>query len=82
MTALGGMPITSVSCGHQAHFIPAAVAKAVQYAQVDELLSERNLQRSVARVMGISHMTIINWIKEAEAAFLLRLRPKKAQKNE
>ncbi|AWM33003.1 hypothetical protein DDQ68_09575 [Hymenobacter nivis] len=37
-------------CGHQARFTPAAVAKAVQYAQVDELLSERNSQRSIARI--------------------------------
>jgi len=82
MAALGGMPITSVSCGHQAHFTLAAVAKAVQYAQVDELLSERNLQRSIARVTGVSHMTITSRIKGAEAVPMPRLRPKKAQKKE
>ena len=53
------------SCGHQARFIPAAVAKAVQYAQVDELLSERNSQRSIARVTGVSRVTIASRIKKS-----------------
>ena len=52
-------------CGHQARFIPAAVAKAVQYAQVDELLGERNSQRSIARVTGVSRVTIANRIKKS-----------------
>ena len=55
-------------CGHQARFTPAAVAKAVQYAQVDELLSERNSQRSIARVTGVSRVTIASRIKKAQAA--------------
>ena len=71
-------------CGHQARFTPAALAKAVQYAQVDELLSERNSQRSIARVTGVSRVTIASRIKKAQLAppLLPRLRPKKAQKKE
>ena len=53
------------ACGHQARFIPAAVAKAVQYAQVDELLSERNSQRSISRVTGVSRVTIASRIKKS-----------------
>ena len=51
-------------CGHQARFTPAAVVKAVQYAQVDDLLSERNSQRSIARVTGVSRVTIASRIKK------------------
>ena len=53
------------ACGHQARFVPAAVAKAAQYAQVDELLSERNSQRSIARVTGVSRVTIASRIKKS-----------------
>ncbi len=53
------------ACGHQARFTPAAVAKAVQYAQVDELLSERNSQRSIARVTGVSRVPIASRIKKS-----------------
>ena len=56
-------------CGHQARFTPAAVAKAVQYAQVDELLSERNSQRSIARVTGVSRVTIASRIKKSAGGF-------------
>ena len=52
-------------CGYQARFTPAAVAKAVQYAQVDELLSERNSQRSIARMTGVSRVTIASRIKKS-----------------
>ena len=71
-------------CGHQARFRPAAVAKAAQYAQVDELLGERNSQRSIAHVTGVSRVTIASRIKKAQAASppLPRLRPKKAHKKE
>ncbi|WP_262489856.1 hypothetical protein [Hymenobacter terrenus] len=34
-------------------FVPAAVAKAAQYAQVEALLVERTSQRSIARVTGV-----------------------------
>ena len=46
------------ACGYQARFVPAAVAKAAQYAQVEALLVERNSQRSIARVMGVAWMTL------------------------
>ena len=52
------------ACRHQARFVPAAVAKAVQYAQVDELLSERNSQRSIVRLTGVSRMSIAQRIKK------------------
>ena len=59
-------------------FTPAAAAKAVQYAQVDDLLSERNSQRNIARVTGVSRVTIASR-KKAQAASppLPSLRPKK-----
>ena len=41
------------------------MAKAVPYVQVDELLSERNSQRSIARVTGVSRVIITNRIKKA-----------------
>ncbi|WP_125921443.1 hypothetical protein [Hymenobacter lapidarius] len=41
------------------------MAKAAQYAQVDELLSERNSQRSIARVTGVSRVTIASRIKKS-----------------
>ena len=45
--------------------MPAAVAKAVQYAQVDELLGERNSQRSIVRLTGVSRMSIAQRIKKS-----------------
>ena len=53
------------ACGHQARFVPAAAAKAAQYAQVDTLLAERNSQRSIGRVTGVSRMTIAGRIKKS-----------------
>ncbi|WP_152559931.1 hypothetical protein [Hymenobacter sp. IS2118] len=45
------------------------MAKALQYAQVDELLGERNSQRSIARVTGISRVTIASRIKKSASGF-------------
>lgn len=72
------------ACGHQARFVPAAVAKAAQYAQVDKLLTERSLQRRIARATGAARVTIVNRLKKAAlpAPVLPRLRPKKAQRKE
>ena len=53
------------ACRHQARFVPAAVAKAAQYAQVDLLLVERNSQRSIVRVTGISRMSIARRLKKS-----------------
>ncbi|OGX88980.1 hypothetical protein BEN47_19855 [Hymenobacter lapidarius] len=53
------------ACGYQARFVPAAVAKAVQYAQVEALLVERNSQRSIARVTGVARMTIAKRLKKS-----------------
>ena len=53
------------SCGHQARFVPAAVARAVRYAQVEKLLVERNSQRSIVRVTGVARMTVAKLIKKS-----------------
>jgi len=45
------------ACGHQARFTPAAAERALRYAQVEKLLVERNSQRSIVRVTGVSRMT-------------------------
>ena len=52
-------------CGHQARFEPAAAAKAVQYAQVEQLLVERNSQRSIERATGVARMTIARLLKKS-----------------
>ena len=72
------------SCGHPARLVPAAVARAVRYAQVEKLLVERNSQRSIVRVTGVAGMTVAKLIKKAQAAHppWPRLRPKKAQRQE
>ena len=53
------------ACGHQARFEPAAAAKAVQYAQVEQLLVERNSQRSIERATGVARMTIVRLLKKS-----------------
>ena len=68
-------------CGHQARFVPAAAERAVRYGQVEKLLAERNSQRSIVRVTGVSRMTVAKLAKKAQLACpaLPRLRPRKAQ---
>ena len=53
------------ACRHQARFVPAAVAQAVRYAQVDQLLAERNSQRSIVRVTGVARVTIARRLKKS-----------------
>jgi len=53
------------ACGYQARFVPAAVAKAVQYAQVEALSVERNSQRSIARSTGVARMTVAKRLKKS-----------------
>ena len=53
------------ACRYQGLFVPAAVRKAVQYAQVDALLVERNSQRSIARATGVARMTIAKRLKKS-----------------
>ena len=55
----------SKACGHQAQFVPAAVAKAVPYAQVEALLVERNSQRRIARITGVARMTVAKRLKKS-----------------
>ena len=81
-SAAGHAKYQCKACGHQARFVPAAVARAVRYAQVDKLLLERNSQRSIVRVTGVSRTTVAGRIKKALLASppLPRLRSKKARK--
>lgn len=53
------------ACGHQARFVPAALARAARYAQVDRLLLERNSQRSIVRLTGVARMTVAGRIKKS-----------------
>ena len=55
------------ACGYQARFVPAAVAKAAQYAQVELLLAAHNSQRSIVRATGVSRMSIAKLIKKSGA---------------
>ena len=52
-------------CRYQARFVPAAIAKAAQYAQVDQLLAGRNSQRSIVRATGVSRRTIAGRLKKS-----------------
>ena len=64
----GGQPkYQCKACGYQARFVPAAVAKAAQYAQVEALLTERNSQRSIVRATGVARMTIAKLVKKSGA---------------
>ena len=56
-----------IACRYQGLFVPAAVRKAAQYAQVDALLSERNSQRSIVRLTGVARVTIAKRIKKSGA---------------
>ena len=72
------------ACRYRGLFVPAAVRKAAQYAQIDALLSERNSQRSIVRLTGVARMTIAKRIKKsgpslaAPAAASLGQRPAQA----
>lgn len=66
----GGQPkYQCKACGYQARFVPAAVAKTAQYAQVDALLSERNSQRSIVGATGVARMTIAKLLKKSGPSF-------------
>ena len=53
------------TCRYQGLFVPAAMRKATQYAQVDALLSECHPQRSIVRLTGVVRTTIAKRIKKA-----------------
>ena len=59
------------ACGHQARLVPAAVARAARYAQVERLLAERNSQRSIVRVTGVSRVTVARLAKKSAGACAL-----------
>ena len=50
------------TCGHQARFVPAAAA--TRYAQVEKLLVERNSQRSIVSVTGVSRVMVAKPVKK------------------
>ena len=54
-----------MACRHQALFVPAAVGKAAQYAQVATLLLERVSQRAIVRLTGVSRPTIVKLAKKS-----------------
>ena len=56
------------ACGHQARLVPAAMARAARYAQVDRLLAERHSQRSIVRVTGVSRVTVARLAKKSASA--------------
>ena len=56
------------ACAHQGYFQPAAVEQARKYAQVDQLLLERNSLRSIVRLTGVARNTIANRVKKSAAA--------------
>ncbi|MFD1470828.1 hypothetical protein ACFQ48_21580 [Hymenobacter caeli] len=56
------------ACRHQGYFQPAAEEKARQYAQVDQLLLERNSLRSIARATGGARNTIAKRVKKSRGA--------------
>ena len=57
------------NCGHQARFVPAAAERAARYSQVEKLLAERNSQRSIVRVTGVSRMTVAKLAKKSAASW-------------
>ena len=61
--------------------MPAAVAKAAQYARVDQLLAERNSQRSIVRATAVARMAVAKRGRKVHVASppLPRLCPQKAQ---
>lgn len=65
-TSQGHAKYQCKACGHQARFVPAATARAVRYAQVEKLLTERNSQRSIVRATGVSRMTVARLAKKSD----------------
>ena len=64
-SAAGHATYQCKACGHQARFTPAAVARSVRYAQAEKLLAERNSQRSLVRVTGVSRATVARRAKKS-----------------
>ncbi|MGI4832617.1 MAG: transposase-like zinc-binding domain-containing protein [Janthinobacterium lividum] len=64
-TSQGHAKYQCKACGYQARFTPAAAAKAAQYAQVENLLVERNSQRSLVRATGVARVTVAKLLKKS-----------------
>ena len=56
------------ACGYQGYLRPAGPERAARYAQVEQLLVERNSQRSIVRATGVSRMTVAKLAKKSAAA--------------
>jgi transposase-like protein len=56
------------SCGYQGYLQPAAPTRAARYAQAEMLLAERNSQRSIVRVTGVSRMIVAKLAKKSGAS--------------
>ena len=56
------------ACNHQGYFQPAAVEQARRYAQVDQLLLERNSLRSIVRLTGVARNPIAKRVKKSATA--------------
>ncbi len=74
-SAAGHAKYQCKSCGHPARFVPAAVAKAARYAQADQVLVERNSQRSIARATGLARVTVARRVKKSVVALAPRAAP-------
>ena len=56
------------ACAYQGYLHPMAPVRAARYAQVEQLLVERNSQRSIVRATGVSRMTVAKLAKKSAAA--------------
>ena len=54
------------ACSYQGYFEERGSERAAKYALVEKLLLERNSQRSIVRITGVSRMTIAKIIKKSE----------------
>jgi insertion element IS1 protein InsB len=55
------------ACGYQGYFTSVKASREAKYELVEKLLVERNSQRSIVRITGVSRMTIARLIKKAKA---------------
>lgn len=65
-TSEGHAPYQCKACRQEAQFVPAAVAKAVQYAKMDRSPVERNSQRSIVWATGVACMTVVKRLTKSE----------------
>ena len=54
------------TCKYQGYFESKVAERVAKYALVEQLLLERNSQRSIVRLTGVSRMTIAKIIKKSQ----------------